>query len=303
MLESLSDDDLWSQTKSVFADERRVSVRTIRHLREIQRRKLEIDRGYGGLLEPCMEEFGLSQTATFQRIACLNMMTEIIEIEAMIESADLTMSVVAMVRRFFRREENSGRQWSYDQKLALLNRLRGLSCPKAKALLVSLNEEFTDADGVDRVSDAMVRLRIHMKVSDHKDVERLKHLYSHTHPGISEGDLFVLLVKKELEKKDPARGTQSPKDDAAVLPMTEVKLTRAVRQAVWQNATLGCAWISPLTGRRCGSLHMLEIDHIVERALGGTNDLSNLRLCCDKHNRRRAEVKFGKFQKGKSKKA
>ncbi|MGE0527914.1 MAG: HNH endonuclease, partial [Bdellovibrionales bacterium] len=38
-----------------------------------------------------------------------------------------------------------------------------------------------------------------------------------------------------------------------------------------------------MTGRRCESSHQLEADHIVPRALGGRDDISNLRCLCRSH--------------------
>lgn len=294
MFERMSNEELWLSTKDVFSRERVACIESIRHLREIESRKLNLERGYGGLLEPCMEEFRLSQTASFQRIACLRVVQELPEAERMLESGELTMSVVAMVRRFFRREDDRGAHWSYNKKVGLLETLKGLSCREAQKVLVSHNDEFTDPDGVDYVSEKMVRLRMHMKVSDHKAIEKLRQLYSHTHPGMTDCELFLKLVKAELDKRTVMRRGE---DDAEPLPTSESRITAAVKREVWKKAHLGCAFISPRTGRRCGSLHMLEIDHILERAAGGTNDLKNLQLCCDKHNRFKSETRFGKFTK------
>ncbi|MGE3680930.1 MAG: HNH endonuclease [Bdellovibrionales bacterium] len=49
-----------------------------------------------------------------------------------------------------------------------------------------------------------------------------------------------------------------------------------------------------MTGRRCESSHQLEADHIVPRALGGRDDISNLRCLCRSHKRFAAEEKLGK---------
>ena len=61
----------------------------------------------------------------------------------------------------------------------------------------------------------------------------------------------------------------------------------AVRRAVWRRDGGACCYQDPLTGVTCGSTHLVQIDHIVPVAQGGSNDMVNLRLRCTVHNRRR----------------
>ena len=61
----------------------------------------------------------------------------------------------------------------------------------------------------------------------------------------------------------------------------------AVRRAVWRRDGGACCYRDPLTGVTCGSTHLVQIDHIVPVAQGGSDDIANLRLRCAVHNRRR----------------
>ena len=61
----------------------------------------------------------------------------------------------------------------------------------------------------------------------------------------------------------------------------------AVRRAVWWRCGGACCYQDPLTGVTCGSTHLVQIDHIVPLAQGGSDDIPNLRLRCAVHNRRR----------------
>ena len=61
----------------------------------------------------------------------------------------------------------------------------------------------------------------------------------------------------------------------------------AVRRAVWRRDGGACCYQDPLTGVTCGSTHLLQIDHIVPVAQGGSDDIANLRLLCAVHNRLR----------------
>ncbi len=64
------------------------------------------------------------------------------------------------------------------------------------------------------------------------------------------------------------------------------------RDAVFKRDNGKCTYVGK-TGRRCGSTHNLQIDHIVPFARGGKNTLSNLRLLCGKHNRLEAKRILG----------
>ena len=97
---------------------------------------------------------------------------------------------------------------------------------------------------------------------------------------------------------EPHRGVRAPlpgDGTAAPPPTPESARTRrarrhipvAVRRAVWRRYGGACCYQDPLSGVTCGSTHLVQIDHIVPLAQGGSDDIPNLRLCCAVHNRRR----------------
>ena len=61
----------------------------------------------------------------------------------------------------------------------------------------------------------------------------------------------------------------------------------AVRRAVWRRYGAACCYRDSHTGVTCGSTHLLQIDHIVPWALGGSDEIANLRPYCAVHNRQR----------------
>jgi hypothetical protein len=68
-------------------------------------------------------------------------------------------------------------------------------------------------------------------------------------------------------------------------PTSAVTLTPKTRRFIWQRDQGKCT--------QCGSEKYLEIDHILPRALGGTNKPENLRLLCRAHNQRASVRAFG----------
>ena len=60
-----------------------------------------------------------------------------------------------------------------------------------------------------------------------------------------------------------------------------------VRREVWRRDGGCCSYVDPHSGRRCGSRFLLELDHIVPFALGGSAEPANLRVRCTAHHRLR----------------
>ena len=60
-----------------------------------------------------------------------------------------------------------------------------------------------------------------------------------------------------------------------------------VRREVWRRDGGCCSYVDPHSGRRCGSRFLLELDHIVPFALGGSAEPGNLRVRCAAHHRLR----------------
>ena len=61
----------------------------------------------------------------------------------------------------------------------------------------------------------------------------------------------------------------------------------AVRRHIWLRDGGRCCYRDPLSGRRCASSHLLQIDHLLPVAEGGGPEPSNLILRCFAHHRMR----------------
>ena len=77
-----------------------------------------------------------------------------------------------------------------------------------------------------------------------------------------------------------ARGRTWPAASRRAIPA-------AVRRLVWQRDQGRCCYRDPISGRRCTSAHLLQLDHLLPVAQGGGADPENLRLVCSAHHRQR----------------
>ena len=79
------------------------------------------------------------------------------------------------------------------------------------------------------------------------------------------------------------------RDSAHSRPQSPPRLhiPAAVRRHVWLRDAGRCCYRDPLSGRRCTSSHLLQIDHLLPVAQGGGPEPSNLALRCFAHHRMR----------------
>ncbi|HEU4364161.1 MAG TPA: HNH endonuclease signature motif containing protein [Candidatus Krumholzibacteria bacterium] len=140
--------------------------------------------------------------------------------------------------------------------------------------------------------------------------DRVRSLASHRLPAnASYEDVFELLMDAFLDREDPAKrrerrekrtqvpgqGRGTPKAGGA--PANARRIPAAVRDEIF-GRDQGCCTFVGSDGRRCGSTHMLQVDHIRPFALGGPSTLDNLRLLCAYHNRFEAERMMGERGSG-----
>ena len=82
---------------------------------------------------------------------------------------------------------------------------------------------------------------------------------------------------------EPARASTSAPKERAI----GRSIPQPIKHQVWKRDQGRCWYRDPVTGRRCTSRHLLQIDHIKPYALGGGADPDNLRLLCHAHHRHR----------------
>jgi 5-methylcytosine-specific restriction endonuclease McrA len=113
--------------------------------------------------------------------------------------------------------------------------------------------------------------------------------------------LFLALAKGDLSKPSKAnmetdsKSLESKKNNAPLPSAAKVKveplrkyISIRIKRQIWQRAQAQCEHLDHKTNQRCKSRFALEADHIEAIALGGSNELENLRLLCRAHNSRRA---------------
>ena len=190
---------------------------------------------------------------------------------------------------------------SSKDKLNLIEEAQGKSSRETEKLLASVDPEIAaPKEKVRELGQGKTEIKIILDQEGMKNLETLKHLLSHKNPNLSYGELVLFLSKLGLKKYDLRQKPlkKSPAQALMRQPLQKPKtlMTRYIpmniRRKVWQRDQGCCSYKDFKSNRRCGSKHLLQVDHIQPFALGGKHEPKNLRLLCANHNRNRSQQTF-----------
>jgi hypothetical protein len=283
----LSDEELLKDTERLASEERRIISWMLENLREIERRKLYADKGYGSLFLYCVKVLKYSEPSAQRRIDAMRLSRDLPEVREKVKSGEMSLSVASQLQSFFRREAKAQMPIATSEKQKILNQVLGKSSRETERELLSLSSqpEIHYQEKVRPVTPELSEIRFAANPSQMALFEKARGLLAHTSPNLSWAELFEKVTELALQALDPAR-----KPRRSVSP-TRKKMeegrtpSAALSREVWQRDQGKC--------RVCRSSYGLEIDHINPWALGGPTTLENLRLLCRNCNQRKAIRCFG----------
>jgi hypothetical protein len=217
------------------------------------------------------------------------------EAKVALESGRLSLSNAAKVQSFRQAERKQGRRHDVPQ---LLTELQYCSQRECERKLYELSPEAMPQEK-ERVISAQEDREIRIVVSAQlfEKLQRIRGLLAHAHPDASYAELIEVMADEMLERLEKKKGarldpSQAIAAAAAVKPPVAGKrayLPVAFRRAVWSRSGGRCEYTAT-NGTRCTSRHLLQIDHVMPLARGGSNALMNLRLLCRNHNLQQARA-------------
>jgi 5-methylcytosine-specific restriction endonuclease McrA len=120
-------------------------------------------------------------------------------------------------------------------------------------------------------------------------------LLSNKLPKLTFETVFVALIEEFIRRHEPIERHRRRERAAASTrdPADRVPIPVRARDAVFARDRGRCTYVGS-DGKRCDATIRLHVDHIKPVARGGTNDVSNLRVLCARHNRLQAERILGR---------
>jgi hypothetical protein len=325
ILTHLHDDLLVSQTKKLICGEREITLNVVHHLKEIDRRNLFSRRGFHSLFDYAVKELGYSESAAQRRISSMRLLRELPEVEAKVQTGELSLSTLSRAQSFFNVEEIKNNS----EKREILKVLEKKSFLEVQKELVSRSSapEKLMPEKITPITRDLSRLTVVIDEELLGEIEELKNLLARSNPNVKLNDVLRYSVKGAIKKLRPSapkkkdsgnslpisavkniegKKEEKPKEELGKLvPISAVKekstkfsryIPVNVKRAVWQRDEGKCNFVDKKSGRKCGCKYGLEIDHIKPFAMGGKNVEQNLRLRCFAHNQLAAIESFGKYK-------
>jgi 5-methylcytosine-specific restriction endonuclease McrA len=310
----VNDQDLLSSLKSTVEAEKAQTHKVLLYLREVEVRKLHLEKGYASLFVLCTEYLNYSEPEAQIRIQAMRLLRSVPIVEEKIKSGVMSLSVAASVQSHFRKEDLRRKEvglktLSFNEKLEVVEKVQTLSVRESqKALAIEFPEVIQNKDSIRPLTNDKSKMEFVANSALAEKLKTLQNKLAHKNPNNSLGELIEILADMALEKLEPSE-TKKSKSNAtphgahkveAKIELTSLTqpprkisqhwrtnrqyIPKNIKTAVWNKSNSRCCYIDKVTQKQCASQYALEIDHIMPLALGGSNEPQNLRLLCRAHN-------------------
>jgi hypothetical protein len=310
-LSLLPDDALLSGIELAVGDARQILVHLLACLGEIEERRLELRRGYSSLFEFCTTHLGMSPGEAQRRIVAARLMRRFPIVGELLKSGAVNITGLELLRPHLGEENHHELlgEASFKKKEEILEllarrfprpdvadavrRVPGQPASRSSAHEVTPLRLEPTPGGTEPLSPDRYAVQFTASSELRDKLEHAKNLMSHANPSL---DLAVVveravdLLIEKLAKRKLGR-TARPRRPR---PAKEGVVTQEARRAATDRDGAQCAWVDDETGRRCTARAFLEMDHVHEKALGGSGKPENMRWLCAAHNRLHAEQTFGR---------
>ena len=295
-LSALSDEQLLDDIQKLLGSERQLLVQHLRYLIEIEDRRLALRAAYSSLFELCTEQLHMSEGQAFRRINAARLGRRFPLVLELIESGAVHLSALVILRDVLTEQNHeellrqaSGKSKHQVQALVAahfpkpdapskIRRVPGRS--RAQAESSSSHCRLTDLRRAKHPRRPRRRCARPHRPRSSRCPQRVtkcssprakssatssswhKNRLSHANPSrdlaiVLEQAVDLLLAKLENAKlaktNRPAKKPRRAKHGA---------VTRAARRKTFERDGERCAYVDPVTGRRCNARGFLEVDHM-----------------------------------------
>jgi Restriction endonuclease len=327
-VQQLSDKLLIEQTDFLAEHERGITILVLRHLREVELRRLFVDLKFSSMYAYCIKRLKFTENQTQTRLASARLLMDLPQIEKQIEDGRLNVTNLSKVQSFLKAEKSAQHGLKQEEKLALLAECENKPTRQVAKELIQkshqpalLAEKFHMTEMVQNnklVDQPFTKFEALLNEENSELLQEFKNLYAHELEDVANISVLNYLLKKAVAFKkkklgidttiapscnsnnnaQPPMSPQVAQSSQVVTTNKTIKPSRKplsvkVKRYVWKRANACCEHTDAKSGIRCNSKFALQPDHIIPIALGGTDEVTNLRLLCRSHNSRRAVKTFG----------
>ena len=289
----MKDAELESQLKLLVGRERQLLHLILKHIQEVDRRKLYAARAFSSLFEYLTKSMGYSFAAAQRRIEAARMMNQVPELALQIQKGDVNLSQIGVISQAVKfKESQTGKKLSAEIKREVIATVAQKTTAQTQVLVAEkLDLPLQQPERKTMQKDQSCVLSITLSPEQQRKLQRCRELLAakmqqgkkvHTTVNYLEELMDFYLSKKDpcLEKSNPCEGSASDAENTNQKPKgRQPSLKKQIFQK-WED----CQFHDPLTGRKCGEKFQLEMEHLHPRWAGGKDHVENRTLLCRTHN-------------------
>lgn len=296
---SMSDEQLEDSFHRLVIVERRVLHLVLDHIREIDRRRLYLARGFESSIAYLIKKFGYSRSAAENRLYAARLIQAVPDVGERVRDGKLKLSQLGQLSSAIKQKERESKQEiGSEEKSRLLRLIEGKTCWETqKELSAELDLPYREADKQIVQKNESVFLSLTLRKDQHELLMKCRdyafHLmqknFDHSVAGLIEVLCLRYLQDMGGTVRDPESvSTVSRKYSKAPLSSMTPKLRKLIL-----SRDKHCQFVDSKTGVACKSTVGLQIDHIIPKWAGGYNSPENLQVLCGQHNRYRYDEQAG----------
>jgi hypothetical protein len=192
---------LITELKSLVDEERKLTVRILHYLKEIEARKLHLEAGFSSLFEYCVKELGYSEGSAHRRLSAMRLIRDLPETEKAIEEGRLSLTAAAQAQTYFREVAKTRGPILRQEKIAIIAQLEGCSTRECERALIALDPNpILPAEKTKPLSEEHTLIQFVADRALLAKLERLKGLLAHQNFSGDYAKLFNRLADLGLEK-------------------------------------------------------------------------------------------------------
>ncbi|UOF01962.1 HNH endonuclease [Bdellovibrio reynosensis] len=205
-LSHLSNSALELSLKDLVQKERKLLHLILEHIREIDSRKLYLEKAYSSIFEYLVKELGYSNSSAMRRLEAARLLREVPQIAEGIQKGSLNLSQIGELSRGIKEKEKTGAKISAVQKQDLVSVIAGKTAQETQhevARIFDLPVKDYDSQRVQK--DESVRLEFTLSKEQYEKLLMCKDLAAHSllqkNGCVSLNDVIEFLANQYLDEK------------------------------------------------------------------------------------------------------
>jgi len=265
--------------------ERRISVKILRRLMEVERGRIHLDMGYSSLFIFLTKHLKYSDGSAYRRIEAMKILRDVPDLGQRITVGAISVTVAAEISRIVKIKKIK----NPEEKLALVEQFSWKNKREVEKEIARIAPREAKPEKIREINPEESSLELTVSKELREKLEKLKALLSHKNPSLKMSGVLEAIADialKQLEKvtsPEIARASNNQKRSRYIPAKT--------KNIIFQRANHQCEFTTH-NNKRCEATHFLEIDHKHSYSHGGGNEIQNLQLLCRKHNQRKAELEL-----------